>query len=365
MEICVPGRTELAGNHTDHQGGHVLAAAIDLQIRGHAECNGAEIVKLISSGFSEIKVNLEQLTAGFSNTGSADALTRGVLEYLSREGWKIGGFTGELCSEIPAGAGLSSSAAFSVWVGRAVSLLFNHGSIPPMTIAFAAQYAENTHFGKPCGLMDQCACAFGGVTAMRFKESVPAVRRIPVDLKRLGYDLCVVQTGGNHTDLTQDYACITSEMKAVAEAFGQTRLSEVSEDAFFTIIPELRRSLGDRAVLRAMHYFAEDRRVQEMARYLEQGDMTSYLAGMDDSGRSSAEFLQNSFSPPDPIHQGISLALAISRRTLDGCGAARVHGGGFAGTIQAMMPADRTAAYRAAMESVFGEGCCMNLRFYS
>ena len=361
MEIIVPGRTELAGNHTDHQGGHVLAAAVNLLIRGSVQADAARQVLLRSAGFGLLRVDLKELDAAFSKPGTGEALVRGVLEYLSGEGWEIGGFSGELVSDIPPGAGLSSSAAFSVWIGKTVSELYNGGNIPPMALALAARYAENIHFGKPCGLMDQCACAFGGVTAMSFHEPLPDVRPLNADLKKLGYALCVVQTGGNHRDLTEDYAQIPREMGAVAACFGTARLSDVKEAEFRAVIPELRRRAGDRAVLRAMHYFTEDRRAQEMAQALETGDISAYLAGMDASGRSSAELLQNSFSPADPRSQGISLALALSREILSSHGAARVHGGGFAGTIQALMPSDLMPRYRTGMESVFGMGCCMEL----
>jgi galactokinase len=361
MEIIVPGRTELAGNHTDHQGGHVLAAAINLLIRGSVLPCADEQVRLRSAGFGELIVDLSALGAEYSRSGTGEALVRGVLEYLRREGWEVHGFTGELCSAIPAGAGLSSSAAFSVWVGKTVSLMFNEGEIPPMTLALAARYAENAHFGKPCGLMDQCACAFGGVTAMSFHEPLPAVHPMRISMERMGYALCVVQTGGNHRDLTEDYTLITREMGEAAAVFGQKRLSDVSEDAFRAAIPELRRKLGDRAILRALHFFDEDRRAQEMADALERGDMHSYLVGMDASGRSSAELLQNSFSPSNPRTQGISLAMAISRGFLAGRGAVRVHGGGFAGTIQTLMPEDLFPHYRRQMESVFGTGCCIRL----
>ncbi len=364
MEIVVPGRTELAGNHTDHQGGHVLAAAVELLIHGSVEPSEDDKVILKSKGFGEFSVQLERLDCSNSRAGSAESLIRGVLEYLYLDGWNIGAFVGDLCSEIPAGAGISSSAAFSVWVGSAVSRLFNRSCIPAMTLALAARYAENRHFGKPCGLMDQCACAFGGVTAMSFHEDVPEVWSISADLEKLGYALFLVQTGGNHRDLTEDYAQIPREMRAVAAVFGKKRLSDVPASDIRSSVPDLRKRVGDRAVLRALHFIGEDLRAQEMAQYLERGDMLSYLSAMDESGRSSAEFLQNSFSTSDPGNQGISLALALSRNALAGCGAARVHGGGFAGTIQAMLPADRESNYRRCMESVFGEGSCLKLRFY-
>lgn len=363
MEIFVPGRTELAGNHTDHQGGHVLAAAVNLRVHGAAEEIRNDEVMLDSAGFGRIRVDLRRLDKSCSRPGTAEALTRGVLEYLQREGFSFSGFGGMLRSSIPAGAGLSSSAAFSVWVGKAVSRLFHQNEIPPMTLALAAHYAESTHFGKPCGFMDQCACAFGGVSAMSFRGEIPTVRTVSVTPEDLGLVLCVVQTGGDHRNLTEDYAMITREMGEVAAFFGKARLCDVTMDEINAAIPQLRRAAGDRAVLRALHFAEEDIRTQQMAQALEAKDRDAYLEGMDASGRSSAELLQNSFSPSYPNAQGIGIALAVSRRILGKNGAARVHGGGFAGTIQALMPPDLEQKYRAELEAVFGEGSCRRLGF--
>lgn len=364
MTISVPGRTELAGNHTDHQGGHVLAAAVDLLVQGNVEPKKDDRVVLTSDGYGQIQVDLRYLDSHFSKPGTAEALVRGVLDYLNKEGYPIHGFEATIRSDIPAGAGLSSSAAFSVWVGKAVQSLYRTEDVSPMTLALAARYAENVHFGKPCGLMDQCACAFGGITAMSFRKDRPVVHRIAVDPTTLGYALYVVQTGGDHRDLTEDYAQITREMGKVAGFFGADRLCEVSPQDILISIPELRRTAGDRAVLRALHYVEEDKRAQEMARALECRDMNIYLAYMDASGRSSAELLQNSFSPSDPQNQGISLALALSRKVLGNNGAARVHGGGFAGTIQALMPPEFEKKYCSELEAVFGLGSCRKLRIW-
>ncbi len=365
MKITVPGRTELAGNHTDHQGGHVLAAAVDLLISGTAEKNGEDQVLLNSEGFGQLRISLSQLDRQYSRPGTAEALARGVLDYLWQKGFVFRGFQGKLHSSIPAGAGLSSSAAFSVWICKAIACLYQIEGITPIIQALAAHYAENEHFKKPCGLMDQCACAFGGVTAMCFRDPVPEVRRISVTPEDLGYVLCVVQTGGDHRDLTEDYALITKEMHEAAAYFGAERLCDVDESELTASIPDLRTSVGDRAVLRALHFLQEDKRAQKMAQALEERDMDAFLAGMDASGRSSAELLQNSFSLSHPRSQGISLALALSRRILGKSGAARVHGGGFAGTIQALMPLDLEKRYKSEMEAVFGEGSCCRLGIVS
>ena len=361
MTIIVPGRTELAGNHTDHQGGHVLAAAVDLLVQGCAEQTDDDQVRLSSNGFGQIRVDLRKLDSCFSRAGTAEALVRGVLDYFRREGYDFRGFCGSIRSDIPAGSGLSSSAAFSVWIGKALLKLNGIKGITPMTLSLAARYAENVHFGKPCGLMDQCACAFGGVTAMSFQGETPEVRMIPVAPHDMGYVLYVVQTGGDHRDLTKEYALITQEMHAVAAHFGFDRLCDVDENDLIAEISELRKTEGDRAVLRALHYFQEDRRAQEMANALERKDIDAYLAGMDESGRSSAELLQNSFSPSHPHIQGINLGLALSRRVLGKHGAARVHGGGFAGTIQALLSPELESVYRRELESVFGLGSCRKL----
>ena len=362
LSLAVPGRTELAGNHTDHQGGRVLAAAVDLYIRAEAETTDDNTVVLLSEGFGELHIDLDDLSPERSSPGTAEALARGTLEYLWREGFTLGGFRAKLCTEIPAGAGLSSSAAFGVLAGRLVSELYNGGAIPPVTLALAAQYGENAHFGKPCGLMDECACALGGVSFLDFKDPVPKVETIESRLFAPDWRLCTVATGGSHRDLTAEYAAIPAEMKAVAAFLGKPRLRDVEEGAFLAALPEMRRACGDRAALRAFHFFEEDRRVPEMADALRRRDAEAYLRLMDASGRSSAENLQNSFALSDPENQPIPLALALCRRVLAGEGAARVHGGGFGGMVQVLAGADRVEALKAALEPVFGEGCLRELR---
>ncbi len=360
LRLSVPGRTELAGNHTDHQGGRVLAAAVDLCLRAEAE-PGGEAVVLRSRGFREIRVGLEDLSPAAGRPGTAEALARGALEYLRREGWRVEGFTADLRSDIPVGAGLSSSAAFGVTVGRLVSELFNGGEIPPLTLALAAQYGENVHFGKPCGLMDECACALGGVSFLDFRDPLPAAETIETGLFAPEWTLLLADTGGSHRDLTADYASIPADMKAVAAFLGRERLRDAEEADFLAALPEVRAVCGDRATLRALHFFEEDRRVPEMAAALKTGDVKAYLRGMDASGRSSAELLQNQFSPSSPAAQPIPLALALCRRALGGEGAARVHGGGFAGMVQILAPAERKEFLRAALEPVFGAGCLREL----
>ncbi len=352
MTAAVPARTELAGNHTDHQGGRVLAAGIGFRL--YAQAAAAPMVTVESEGFGSFRFDPAELSPARSRPGSAEALCRGVLEYLKNAGYPVGGFHARLRSEIPAGAGLSSSAAFGVLMGRLVSGLYG-GAIPPITLAKAAQYGENVHFGKPCGLMDQCACALGGVQQIDFIGETPLVEAIKTDFFAPDHTLLLIDTGSAHADLTADYAAIPQEMRAVAACFGASRLRDVEEAAFTAELPMLRSRCGDRAVLRALHFFAENARVPEMAQALRDGDCSRYLALMDDSGRSSAENLQNSSVSHDP--QPIPLALALCRRVLGHSGAARVHGGGFAGMIQALAPADSLPLLRAALEPLFGVGC--------
>jgi galactokinase len=362
LSLAVPGRTELAGNHTDHQGGRVLAAAVDLYIRAEAETTAEQTAILRSDGFGEMRIDLGDLRPEASRPGTAEALARGTFAYLKQQGYVLGGFRAEITSQIPAGAGLSSSAAFGVLAGRLVSELFNGGEIPPVTQALAAQYGENAHFGKPCGLMDECACALGGVSYLDFRDPTPRVETIESRLFAPQWRLCTVATGGSHRDLTVEYAAIPAEMKAVAAFLGKTRLRDAAEGDFLAAMPEVRRACGDRAALRALHFFEEDRRVPEMADALRRGDAEAYLRLMDASGRSSAEMLQNSFALSDPENQPIPLALALCRRALEGEGAARVHGGGFGGMVQVLTRAERLPALRETLEPVFGQGCLRELR---
>ena len=362
LSLAVPGRTELAGNHTDHQGGRVLAAAVDLYLLARAETTAEQTAILRSEGFGELRIDLGDLRPEASEPGTAEALARGTFEYLKQQGYALGGFRAEITSQIPAGAGLSSSAAFGVLAGRLVSELFNGGAIPPVTQALAAQYGENAHFGKPCGLMDECACALGGVSYLDFRDPVPRVETIESRLFAPDWRLCTVATGGSHRDLTAEYAAIPAEMKAVAAFLGKTRLRDAEEGDFLAALPEVRRACGDRAALRALHFFEEDRRVPQMADALRRGDAEAYLRLMDASGRSSAEMLQNSFALSEPENQPIPLALALCRRALEGEGAARVHGGGFGGMVQVLARAERLPVLRKTLEPVFGQGCLRELR---
>ncbi|MBP5167219.1 MAG: galactokinase [Oscillospiraceae bacterium] len=361
MKFRVPGRTELAGNHTDHQGGHVIAAAIDVFMSAEAEKTGGSEIIISSRGFGELRAELGAAGPRQSEKGRPEALVRGTAERLSQQGYETGAFKAEISSDIAVGSGLSSSAAFEILIGSIISGLYNGGKIPPAALAEAGKYAENVYFGKPSGMMDQCACAYRGIIAVDFRnEDSPEVRRIDADLGRAGYRIVLTDTGGSHSGLTPHYAAITREMGEIAAFFGEKVLSRVNREAFFASVAELRAAAGDRAVLRAMHWFDENERVIQMTAALSRGDMGKYLELMDDSGRSSAELLQNSYA--DPSSQGISLALARSREILGKRGAARVHGGGFAGTVQAIMPEDAAGKYISAMEDIFGEGSCRTVK---
>lgn len=357
--FSAPGRTEIGGNHTDHNHGRVLAAAINLDVVGMAKPNGLEVIRLKSVEYDRVdEVEITSLAPNQSDYGSR-SLIRGICARCKELGYEIGGFDCFTKTRVLKGSGLSSSAAFEILVVTVVSCLFNGGEIDPVTAAMIAQYAENVYFGKPCGLLDQMASSVGGVTAMDFHNpQKPVIEKRELDLAAYGYALCVVDTGGNHADLTDEYAAIPAEMKKAAAFFGREFLRDVDEKEFYQNIKALRAAAGDRAVLRAMHFFDDDRLAAAEAKALEQGDFEGFLRMVRDSGRSSLMRLQNVFASSAPAEQGITLALAVAESLLQGRGACRVHGGGFAGTMQAYVPLDLLDAYREGMEKVFGEGAC-------
>ena len=317
--FSAPGRTEVGGNHTDHNHGRVLAAGINLDAIAAASKNDENIVY----------------------------------------GYKIGGFDATTASRVIAGSGLSSSAAYEVLVGTMVNYLYNDGKVDAVTIAKIAQYAENEYFGKPCGLMDQMACSVGGFVTIDFNDPKnPVIEEVDFDFAKCGHSLCIVDTKGSHSDLTDEYAAIRSEMESVAEFFGKKVLREVSEEEFKSKIRELRPAVGDRAILRAMHFYADNARVLKEVDALRGGDFETFKKYILESGASSYKYNQNVFSVKQPSVQPVSLALAVSESILKGRGAWRVHGGGFAGTIQAFVPNDLLKDYKSIMESIFGEGTC-------
>ena len=357
--FSAPGRTEIGGNHTDHNHGRVVAGAINLDIVGMARPNGTDVIRLKSVEYDRMdEVDIGDLAINPEDYGSR-SLIRGICARCKELGYAVGGFDCYTKTRVLKGSGLSSSAAFEILVVTVVSCLFNNGGIDPVAAAMIAQYAENIYFGKPCGLLDQMAASVGGVTAMDFHDPAkPAIEKRVLDLGAYGYALCVVDTGGNHADLTDEYAAIPAEMKKVAAYFGKGFLRDVDEGGFYGNLKELRAAAGDRAILRAMHFFDDDRWAAEEAEALQKGDFDGFLQIVRASGRSSLQRLQNVFASSAPAEQGITLAISVAERLLQGRGACRVHGGGFAGTMQAYVPLNLLDSYRAGMEKVFGAGCC-------
>ena len=363
--FSAPGRTELSGNHTDHNRGCVLAASVQLDtIAAVSQSSGADsnTVVIISEGYKPVSVDLADLTKIPAESGNTTALVRGIAAGIVESGGRVGGFNATTTSRVLGGSGLSSSAALEVLVGSIFNELFNKGRFSPVELAKIGQYAENEYFDKPCGLMDQVACANGGAVAIDFSDpSSPAVEAVNADFHAAGFTLAVVDSGGNHADLTADYAAIPGEMRQVAEELGFEVLRETDEQAFLAALPDIRKKTGDRALLRALHFYSENRRVSAMVEALKSADIDGYLEGVRGSGDSSYRFLQNVFSPHHVNDQAVSLALALTERFLGTQGACRVHGGGFAGTIQVFIPNERFDSYRKYMEPFFGENCVVKL----
>lgn len=362
--FSVSGRSELSGNHTDHNYGCVVAASINLDIIAVASANTDNIIRVKSEGFDRDVVDLRAYTAPNPDMFATSAsIIAGMSAQFAANGLCTGGFDAYTTSNVLKGSGISSSAAFEDMIGNILNHLYNDGKVDNVEIAKMSQKAENQFFGKPCGLMDQVACAHGGIVAIDFADpAAPVIRGVPFDITKAGYALCIVNTGGNHADLTDDYASIPAEMKAVAAHFGKKVLREVDEAKVIAAIPVLREKLGDRAILRAMHFFAENKRVQAQSEALLAGDLDAFLSHVCASGQSSFCYLQNIYTTKAPDEQGLSLALCLAERTLSGKHAAwRVHGGGFAGTIQAFVPAEHVEEFRAVMDSALGAGACLAL----
>ena len=358
-----PGRSEVSGNHTDHQFGKVLAASINLDAIAVVSKRGDDVIQVHSSGFEIAPVDLKVLAVQPNEAGRSESLIRGVAARLKALNYQIGGFNAVMTSNVLSGSGLSSSAAFEVLMGTILSYLYNEGAIDPVLIAQTAQYAENNYFMKPCGLMDQCACSVGGFIAIDFFDNQhPIVEKLDFDFSKTGYNLCITDTRGDHANLTDEYAAVPAEMKAVAKAMGHEVLSQCSEDEFYAALPELRKQLGDRPILRAIHLFAENKRVDELKKALHAGDINAFIDLIKASGRSSAMYLQNIYANFEANNQPVSVALAVSDHLLEGEGAWRVHGGGFAGTIQAFVKNEDVETYYNAMEHLFGEGSCYILK---
>ena len=357
--MSAPGRTEVCGNHTDHNNGKVLAASINLDAIAVVSKNDDNIIRVKSKGHKMNVVDLDDLVPNEANFGSSTTLVQGVAATIKNLGYTVAGFDACTTSDVMGGSGLSSSAAFEVLLGSILSYMFNDGKISPVEIAKVAQYSENVFFGKPCGLLDQMASSVGTFVTIDFKSTKdPVIKKIDFDFSKSGHSLCIVDTHGNHSDLTDDYAAVRAEMESVAQALGKSVLREVSYEEFFAALPELTGRVNDRAILRAIHFFNENKRVEKAVECLENNDFEGFKQVIIDSGRSSFMLNQNVYTPKNPTEQKLSLALAISKELLDGKGAWRVHGGGFAGTIQAFVPNDMLDVYKKTIEGVFGEGSC-------
>lgn len=357
-----PGRTEIGGNHTDHQHGCVLAAAVQLDIIGVAAFHEDGVIRICSEGYRPFTVELSDLSLKEGEKGSA-AIVRGIVARFAGLGAKVGGFDLYCTSDVLSGSGISSSAAFETLIGTIIDTYYNGGKAGAVEIAKIGQYAENVYFGKKCGLMDQMASSVGGLVFIDFADTdVPVIEPFAFDFEQAGYCICVTDTGGNHVNLTPDYVAVRSEMEAVAAQFGKEYLRQVEEAEFYKELPKLRRTCTDRAILRAVHFFSDNRRAREEAEALRAGDVEKFLTLVQASGDSSEAFLQNLYSTSAPTEQAIPLGVMISKRILKGKGAVRVHGGGFAGTIQAFVPTGLAEEYVAEMERIFGRCACYVFR---
>ena len=358
-----PGRSEVCGNHTDHQHGHVLATSINLDAIAVVAPTDDNKVRLVSGDFPMIEMDLNDVDKREEELETTDALIRGVADGLKKKGCKIGGFETYITSDVLMGAGMSSSAAFESLIGTINSGLYNDGKVSSVDIAKIGQYAENVYFGKPCGLMDQMACSVGGLIYIDFADKEnPVIEQVPCDFEAHKYSLCIIDTKGSHADLTDDYAAIPVEMKKVAECFGKEFLREVEPAQFYADIAKAREAAGDRSVLRAMHFFTEQERVTEGVNALNNDDFDTFLDVIKRSGDSSSKLLQNIYSPKDVNTQNVTVALAASEYALKDNGVCRIHGGGFAGTIQAFVKNEAVNDYKNYIESVFGEGSCHVLK---
>ncbi len=361
--FSAPGRTEIGGNHTDHNHGCVLAGAVDLDVIAVVAKNPQPVVRVQSEGYPLDTVDITDTSIHPEEVNRSASLIRGTAARFTQLGLAVGGFDAYTTSNVLKGSGLSSSAAFEVLLGTIFNHLYNGGAISPVEIAKISQYAENVYFGKPSGLMDQMASSVGGIVHIDFEDNDrPLIRQIEVDFSRFGVEICLVDTGGDHADLTHEYTAIPQEMKAVAEQLGAQVLRQVDKQTLLENLPALRQSCGDRAVLRALHFMEENERATSQAQALKAGDFDRFLQLVLASGHSSFEYLQNVYVGGQSRCQGLSLALCLAQQVLAGKGAWRVHGGGFGGTTQNFVPQELVPAFIQAMEPVFGQGCCHVLR---
>ncbi len=357
--FSAPGRTEIGGNHTDHQRGRVLAGAVNLDTVAAVRPNGSNTIRILSEGYPLCQVDLSVLEPVEGEKNSTMALIRGVAARFAQLGCRVEGFDAYCRSTVLPGSGLSSSAAFEVLIGAIINHLFFDGRISQPEIAMIGQYAENVFFGKPCGLMDQTASAVGGMVTIDFAhKNRPDIQPVSFDFAACGHALCIIDSGADHADLTEEYAAVTVDYRHLCDHFGAEVLTEVPEDAFYAAIPALREKCGDRAVLRGIHQYAENKRVSQQVQALRSGDFDRFLALVTESGQSSFMYLQNVIPAGYVRHQDMAVALGLCQHYLQGRGAYRVHGGGFAGTVQAFVPLDMLEAFKKNMEIALGEGAC-------
>lgn len=358
--FSTPGRTELGGNHTDHNLGKVITASISLDSIGVVSKNNENHIKLYSEGYGKpFIVDLNNLDRVKEEKGTTNSLIRGIVSRFVQLGYKIGGFNGVITSNVLPGSGLSSSASVEVLFGNILSSLYNDGKVSNVELAKIGQWSENNYFGKPCGLMDQLGCALGGIIAIDFENpDEPKIEQLNYDFNSKGYKVIIIDTGGNHVDLTDDYASVPIEMKSVAKFFNKSVCRELTYDLLLSQISEARKVVGDRAILRAYHFLQENERVEKQVNSIKENDSSKFLHYINESGNSSLKWLQNIYSTKNVIEQGMTLALALTENFINkiGDGASRVHGGGFAGTIQVFINENFISEYKNIMESVFGEG---------
>lgn len=362
MLFSSPGRTEIGGNHTDHNLGRVLAGAVNLDNIAVAAKNGSGTIRIKSAGYPDFQVDLSNLEYKESEKYSSLSLVKGLCARFKELGYQTGGFDASINSRVLVGSGLSSSASFEVLIGTILNHFFNNNRISPVENAIMGQWSENNYFGKPCGLMDQTACAMGGLITIDFEDpSKPVVKEVDFDFVATGFSLVITDTGGNHADLNEEYASLPTDMKSVAAEIGKKVLREVTLEQVLGIIPKIREKVGDRALLRAIHFQGDNQRVVDQVKALENNDFKSFLNMVVKSGYSSFMYNQNIYPVHNVREQGVSLALALSDLVLNGEGAWRVHGGGFAGTIQAFVPENLVEPYISTLEHVFGKDSCHKL----
>ena len=357
--FSAPGRTEIGGNHTDHQRGQVLVAAVNLDTVAAVRVNGTDEIRIQSEGYPHCTVSVKELTPVESEVNTTAALIRGVAARFAQLGCQVKGFDAYVCSTVLPGSGLSSSAAYEVLIGTIINHLFFDGKVSQPEVAMIGQYAENVFFGKPCGLMDQMASAVGNLVNIDFldKEN-PVIRPVAVDFAQYGHALCIIDSRASHADLTDEYAAIPGELKAICAHFGKEVLTQIPEADFYGAIPALRESCGDRAVMRAIHFYQENQRVPKQVAALEEGNFPEFLRLIKESGYSSYMYLQNVIPAGYKAHQDVAIALGLCDHYLHGEGAFRVHGGGFAGTVQAFVPVKMLESFRSGIDAVLGQGAC-------